>query len=207
MRSRWRSVGLALALAGCASSSEPPPKAAPDRTGDPDFEAARGAAAPEFETQAEALAAGVYEPFVHPDSIAGEPRPSDAPVAGAGELTTPRERGDPSTAELVGTLGTGIQYNQGGDAASRGAPGAPPDPTPTGVWTLQAGAFDSETGALVRTREIEHRFPDLPVWYVKGRDGMVRVYVGSFDDRAAADRALERLAAGGYPDAWVTRAP
>lgn len=200
-------LGLAFALAGCASSSEPRPETSPDRTGDPDFEAAREAAAAEFETQAEALAAGVYEPFVHPDSVAGSGTPSHVPGAGAGGLTTPRERGDPSTAELVGTLGAGIQYNQRGDAASRSAPGARPDPTPTGVWTLQAGAFDSETGALVRTREIERLFPDLPVWHVKGRDGLVRVYAGSFEERFLADRALERMAAGGYPDAWVTRAP
>ncbi len=200
-------IGLAVALAGCASSSESRPETTPDRTRDPDFEAAREAARPEFETQAEAMAAGVYEPFVHPDSIGRDVTPSGVEAARAGELTTPRERGDPSTAELLGTLGAGVQYNQEGEAASRDESAAPPGLTPTGVWTLQAGAFDSETGALVRKQELERRFPDLAVWHVTGRDGLVRVYVGSFADRVVADRALERVAMGGYPDAWVTRAP
>ncbi len=200
-------LALALALAGCASSSEPRPETTPDWTEDPDFEAAREAARPEFETQAEALAAGVYEPFVHPDSIGREDTPPGVRAAPAGDLTTRRERGDPSTTELLGTLGAGVQYNQRGEGVRRDASAAPSGPAPTGVWTLQTGAFDSETGALVRLRELERRFPDLPVWHVTGRDGLVRVYAGSFDERVAADRALDRIAAGGYPDAWVTRAP
>ncbi len=206
MRSRWRAIGVAVALAGCASSSEPRPETTPDRTRDPELEAAREAMRPEFETQAEALAAGVYEPFVHPDSV-GRVGPTPGAAGGVGEeLTTPRERGDPSTDELLGTLGAGVQYNRGGEEVPRGQAVARPDPAP-GVWTLQTGAFGSETGALVSKRELEGRFPDLPVWHVTGGDGLVRVYAGSFADRHAAERALERVAAGGYPDAWVARAP
>lgn len=206
MRSCWLWLGIALALGGCASSSEPRPETTPDRTRDPELGSARAAAEPEFESQAEALAAGVYEPFVHPDSVGRVvPRPEAGGEAMV-EPTTPRERGDPSTDELVGTLGAGDQYNQGADEVRRGAPAVRPESAP-GVWTLQTGAFGSETGALVRKRELEARFPDLPVWHVRGRDGLLRVYAGNFADRSAAERALERLAAGGYPDAWVARAP
>lgn len=204
MRPRWAALGLALALVGCASSSQPRPETTPDRTEDPEFEAARDAMRPEFETQAEALAAGVYEPFVHPDSVGQPGTTPGAPKEAA--LTTPRDRGDPSTGELLGTLSAGVQYNRGVGEDRRGNPAAPPKPAP-GVWTLQTGAFGSETGALVRKRELERRFPDLPVRHVTGEDGLVRVYVGSFADRDAAARALQRLAAGGYPEAWVARAP
>lgn len=200
---------LAFAIAGalaCASSPERR-EATPDRTGDPEFEAARESARPEFETQAEALAAGVYEPFVHPDSVAvGSARDPDPP-AGRAVPTTPRERGDPSTEDLLGTLGTDVQYNRGVPAEiSAGA--AAPEPTPReGVWTLQIGAFGSETGALVRIRELQQRFPDLPAWQATGRDGLVRVFLGRFPDEPAGEGARERVRSGGYPDAWVVRAP
>jgi hypothetical protein len=201
---------LALTIAGalaCASTPERRGEATPDRTGDPEFEAAREAARPEFESQAEALAAGVYEPFVHPDSVAaGQARGPGAP-AGRVAPTTPPERGDPSTGELLGTLGPDVQYNRG-VAASVSAAVAAPDPTSgQGVWTLQMGAFGSETGALVRVRELQQRFPDLPVWPVTGRDGLVRVFLGRFQNEAAGGPARERVRDAGYPDAWVVRAP
>lgn len=198
----WLPTSVVL-LAACASSGERRPEARPDRTRDPEFEAAREEARPEFETQAEALAAGVYEPFVHPDSVGA---PETAAPDRADPATTPRERGDPSTEELLGTLtGTGL-YNPGDDAAPGAEPGAG-DASPTGVWTLQTGAFGSETGALVRKREMERRFPDLPVWHVRGRDGLFRVHLGSFADRASAERALARASAAGVREAWVVRAP
>jgi hypothetical protein len=69
------------------------------------------------------------------------------------------------------------------------------------------GAFGSETGALVRVRELQQRFPDLPVWPVTGRDGLVRVFLGRFQNEAAGGPARERVRDAGYPDAWVVRAP
>lgn len=199
MSLRPLAVALALAAVGCASSPDRRPETTPDRTHDPEFEAARDASQPEFETQAEALAAGVYEPFVHPDSVG--PSLAEGPTP-----TTPRERGDPSTAELLGTLGQDVQYNRRGGDVPRGNAAAGRTPAP-GVWTLQTGAYGSETGALVRERELERAFPDLPVWHVSGGDGLVRVYLGRFAERDAAELALARLAARGYADAWVVRAP
>ena len=206
----WPGACLALAITGalaCGSSPERRGGATPDRTGDPEFEAARAAARPEFETQAEALAAGVYESFVHPDSVAaGRARGLDSP-AGRAAPTTLRERGDPSTEELLGTLGSNVQYNHG-VAANVSTAVAAPDPTPRqGVWTLQMGAFGSETGALVRVRELQERFPDLPAWRVTGQDGLVRVFLGRFRDEVAGGPARERVRSAGYPDAWVVRAP
>ena len=78
-------LALAAALA-CASAPERRGEATPDRTRDPEFEAARKAARPEFESQAEALAAGVYEPFVHPDSVAAGGVSRPAPPAGPEQL-------------------------------------------------------------------------------------------------------------------------
>jgi hypothetical protein len=203
-------LGLCLALAtvgalACSSSPERRGEATPDRTRDPEFEAARDAARPEFESQAEALAAGVYEPFVHPDSLAaGRGLDPDTPV-GRAAPTTPRDRGDPSTEELLGTLGSDVQYN-GRVPADVSAEVAAPDPTSReGAWTLQIGAFGSETGALVRVRELQQRFPDLPAWQATGDDGLVRVFLGRFPDESAGAGARERVRSAGYPDAWVVR--
>lgn len=195
----------AVTALACASSPERRSEPTPDRSGDPEFEAAREAARPEFESQAEALAAGVYEPFVHPDSVAA---PGDADATGPAPATTPRDRGDPSTAELLGTLGSDVQYNQGVPAARVPPAMVAPDPTSRdGLWTLQMGAFGSETGALVRIRELQQRFRDLPAWRVAGPDGLVRVFLGRFPDEHAGARAWDRVRAAGYADAWVVRAP
>jgi hypothetical protein len=85
---------------------------------------------------------------------------------------------------------------------------AAPDPTSREeVWTLQIGAFGSETGALVRVRELQQRFPDLPAWRVTGNDGLVRVFLGRFRDERAGGLARERARSAGYLDAWVVRTP
>lgn len=197
---------LVLAALACASSRETArPGAEPrDRTDDPELVAARQAARPEFETQADALAAGVYERFVHPDSVVrsppgrepgGEPRPGLAGVA---------DGDDPSTEELLGTLGAPGPYN-----AEAGPAGEIPPAGPAAAreeWTLQLGAFESETGALVRIRQIASEFPSLPRWYER-EGSTVRVFVGRFADRAEAERERARLAAAGYPDVWVTAVP
>ena len=184
----------AFLVAACASggAGRKPTAPVPDRTDDPELAAAREAARPEFETQADALAAGVYEPFVHPDSV----RPQGADVS---EVVAPIPEGpDPSTEELLGTLGVEGPYN-GGES--------PRDvPLAGGEWTIQLGAFESETGALVRVRQIASDFPDLPRWYERDA-GRVRVFVGRFADRAEADRMRGRLADAGYADVWVTEVP
>jgi cell division septation protein DedD len=189
----WTFAAAVIAL-GCASGGAGRGAAAPaaDRTDDPELAAARQAARPEFETQADALAAGVYEPFIHPDSLppaAGQP-PTPEPVFPDG--------GDPSTEELLGTLAAEGPYN-----AEETPRDLPPD---GGEWTLQLGAFESETGALVRVRQIARDFPDLPRWYER-EGGSVRVFAGRFADRAEADLVRARVADAGYPDAWVTRVP
>lgn len=217
---------LALVAAACASAPgriSPPP--AGDRTDDPEFEAARRAARPEFETQADALAAGIYERFVHPDSVrpaAPSParRRSDPVPEGP-----PSGAGDPSTGALLGTLSGEPWYDRAraprdetgpaGDdpgpvTTPDGAPGAADPPiggnVPAGRWTLQLGAYTSETGAFVRIRQLERDFPDVPRWYVEA-DGLWRVYLGRWGDRGGADRARSAVARRGYAEAWVTRAP
>jgi cell division septation protein DedD len=194
-------ASLWLAAMACASSRSAPPRVEPrDRTDDPELAAARAAAQPEFETQADALAAGVYERFEHPDSV--------TPAAPAAASIPPPAGGlaggdDPSTAELLGTLAAPGPYNAGAGATGE----TPPAPASArGEWTLQLGAFESETGALVRIRQIAARFPSLPRWYEREGD-TVRVFVGRFADRAQAERERARLAAAGYPDVWVTTVP
>jgi hypothetical protein len=200
---RLATLALFAAVAvACASSETAPPRSEPrDRTDDPELAAARRAAVPEFETQADALAAGVYEPFHHPDSVG--PGLEAPPALGAG-----LERGaDPSTEELLGTLGVVDPYKEG--AAPRGEAGDAPAialPSDGGEWTLQLGAFESETGALVRIRQIASDFPQLPRWYQR-EGGRVRVFVGRFPDRTEAERERIRLAEAGYSDVWVTRVP
>ena len=181
-------------VAACASGGAGRGSTAPvrDRTDDPELAAAREAVRPEFETQADALAAGVYEPFVHPDSVGPQAAESPAVVAPVPEGP------DPSTEELLGTLGVEGPYNE--EDSPRVAP------LGGGAWTIQLGAFESETGALVRVRQIASDFPDLPRWYERDA-GRVRVFVGRFADRAEADRMRERLAEAGYADVWVTEAP
>lgn len=191
-------VLIALALAACASSprrESPPPR---DRTQDPEFVAAVAAAEPEFETQADALAAGVYEPFVHPDSVRPAAPPSVAP-------SSPPEfgPGDPSTEELLGTLNRDDTYHDKQpqppfDEAVR-------DPE-AAIWTLQVGAFGAETGALVRLRQLARDFPDLPRWH-RVESGLFRVYLGRFSDRGDAERVHAVAVERGYADAWVLAAP
>ena len=202
-------VWLTLVSAACASSrSASPPRAEPrDRTGDPELAAARAAARPEFETQADALAAGVYEKFEHPDSVIGA-APTSRPLSSAGE-SPPTSAGvepgdDPSTEELLGTLGAPGPYNAGAGAAGETPPTGPP--SAGDIWTLQLGAFESETGALVRIRQIAAEFPALPRWYER-EGSRVRVFVGRFADRAEAERERARLAGAGYSDVWVTTVP
>jgi hypothetical protein len=201
-------VSLVLAGAACASSrSATPPRAEPrDRTDDPELAAARAAARPEFETQADALAAGVYERFEHPDSVSPATGASLSGSAVEPQPTFPGvETGDdPSTEELLGTLGVPSPYNGGAGTAGGSPPAGPPSAGEE--WTLQLGAFESETGALVRIRQIAAEFPTLPRWYER-EGGRVRVFVGRFADRAEAERERARLAAAGYPDVWVTTVP
>ncbi|HJR53592.1 MAG TPA: SPOR domain-containing protein [Gemmatimonadota bacterium] len=196
-------ITLALAALACASSrTASPPRVEPrDRTDDPELAAARAAARPEFETQADALTAGVYERFEHPDSVTGAaPAPRTAPPA------TPGVAGgdDPSTEELLGTLAAPGPYNAGAGATGERPPAG--SASAREEWTLQLGAFESETGALVRIRQIAAEFPTLPRWYER-EGGTVRVFVGRFADRAEAERERARLAASGYPDVWVTAVP
>lgn len=224
-------VLAAVVASACASAPErggPPPSR--DRTDDPEFEAAREAARPQFETQADALAAGVYEPFVHPDSVRpADPRPGPrridpraADPAPGGPATG---AGDPSTEALLGTLSGETWYDRGraprdeaGPAGDDPGPVASPDGTPDAVdaaiggdapggrWTLQLGAYTSETGALVRIRQLERDFPDLPRWHAE-TDGLWRVYLGRWVERERADVARRAIAARGYAETWVTRAP
>lgn len=197
---RMAVTSLALASMACASSrTASSPRVEPrDRTEDPELVAARAAARPEFETQADALAAGVYERFEHPDSVeAGAPAPTSIPPS----ASAVPEGDDPSTEELLGTLPPSGPYN-----ARAGATGESPPASAREEWTLQLGAFESETGALVRIRQIATEFPTLPRWYEREGD-TVRVFVGRFADRAQAERERARLAAAGYPDVWVTAVP
>jgi hypothetical protein len=203
----WRAPGGALLVAvlamACASAPRrqaPPPQ---DRTGDPEFVAAVEAAEREFETQADALAAGVYEPFVHPDSV----RPA-APAAASPAVTRAPaplpEPGpdDPSTEALLGTLDRGEPYHPGQVSPSVDAARA----SGRAVWTLQVGAFGAETGALVRLRQLARDFPDLPRWHAV-ESGLFRVYLGRFAEAADAERMLGLVVERGYADAWVLRAP
>ncbi|CAN5309239.1 hypothetical protein BH18GEM1_BH18GEM1_05020 [soil metagenome] len=201
--SSGRFVLLIVAL-GCASNPARTERPDGDRTEEPEFVAAREAAEPEFETQADALAAGAYEPFVHPDSL---PQPAPG-KPGQGprreDLTTPRVAGDPSTEELLGTLERPDSYNPLSRGASPVGPSTAVSGESAGAWTLQIGAFGTEAGALVRIRQLERDFPDLSAWSVRGE--VHRVFLGRFTNRAAAERARAVVASGGYPDAWITSA-
>ncbi|MDX1661054.1 MAG: SPOR domain-containing protein, partial [Gemmatimonadota bacterium] len=134
--------------------------------------------------------------------------------------------GDPSTEELLGTLAGEPWYDRAepprpaaeppsGEPARAAnprsdAPGVDDisilDDASEGPWTLQLGAYTSETGALVRIRQLERAFPKASRWY-EGEAGMWRVYLGRWPDRQRAERARAAVAARGYVDAWVTRAP
>lgn len=197
-RARRLALLLVALTAACASAPrrEPPPPDR-DRTDDPEFAAAARDAARsrDFPSQADALAAGVYEPFVHPDSV----RPAQGAVAAAEPearweppVTDPAMGAeDPSTEELLGTLDPLEPYNQGADSR---------------VWTLQAGAFDDETGAFVRLRQLARDFPDLPRWHTADA-GRFLVFVGRFADRGSAEEVRTRAVERGYADAWVRVAP
>lgn len=201
MRGRCAVVGIgsalaAFALAACASAPrrEAPPSG--DRTRDPEFVTAVEAAEHEFENQADALSAGVYEPFVHPDSL--RPVSVPTPVRERVVRSAPApEFGpeDPSTEALLGTLDSTATYNRSRDR-----------PTLDGIWTLQVGAFGAETGTFVRLRQLERDFPDLPRWHVV-ESGIFRVYLGRFSVRSDAERLLERVVERGYADAWIAHAP
>lgn len=185
---RYSAAVVLVIAAACAGSPERrTPASSGDKSDDAEFAAAREAAERqrEFGTQADALAAGVYETFVHPDSVDGRPPP---PATRA--LTTPRVEGDPSTEELIGTLEPQPTYNP---------------PVESGQWTIQIGAFNSETGALVRIRQLEQEFPELARWFVDG--DVYRVYLGRFVDRGTAEQWRNHAAQRGYPDAFITRAP
>jgi hypothetical protein len=139
----------------------------------------------------------VYEPFVHPDSVrpAGEVVSVGAeeswvpPAADPGEAAPGAE--DPATDEPRGTLDPPAPYNREADSL---------------VWTLQAGAFDEETGAFVRLRQLARDFPDLPRWHTADA-GRFLVFVGRFMDRGSAEAARTRAMERGYADAWVRVAP
>lgn len=174
-----------IGLVGCASApsaDRAPAGSSGEASGDPEFRSAVEAAEREFETQEDALAAGVYETFVHPDSIGGvgsaEPRG-----------VTRSDEGDPSTAELLGTLDAPEPYNRA--------------PEEEATWTLQMGAFGSESGALVRIENLQRTFPGLPTWFARGE--VYRVYLGRFGDRRGAERLRARAIEQGYADAFVTQ--
>lgn len=188
-------LALAALASACASSPDRDAPGREDRTNDPEFAAAREAAEREFESQADALEAGVYEPFVHPDSV----RPPGETLAEGPPPARPAA-GDPTTEELIGTLGGGARYDL---PRERGTPDVEARDE---RWTLQVGAYRSETGALVRIGQMASEFPDLPRWHEVGSDGLVRVYLGRFPDRAAAERVLAELFARGE-DGTVVREP
>lgn len=145
-----------------------------------------GATQPIPEMQADVLETGVYEPFTHPDSLDNGSRfaaESESAATAIGE-------GDPETQELVGTLGGVGTYND----------------APQGEWTLQLGAFGTETGALVRIQKLEAEFGNVPRWHVRSGD-LYRVFLGRFADKSVAEAMRQRVSEAGYPDAWVTRAP
>ncbi|MFN2384281.1 MAG: hypothetical protein ABR559_08470 [Gemmatimonadota bacterium] len=182
----WSGLFAAACATAPPSRDGPPPAGRPDRTHDPEFAAARAAARPEFASQAEALAAGVYETFVHPDSV----RPAHPPPVAARPGAAPADAaGDPSTEALLGTLGAPDTYIS--EAA---------------IWTLEMGVLDSETEAFVRIQQLAREFPAWPRWFVA--DGAwQRVYLGRFPDRGAAESARAEAGACGYGEARIARAP
>lgn len=203
MRASARALPLLLAAA-CASSPETDrAPALPDRTDDPEFVAAREAARPEFEAQADALAAGVYEPFVHPDSVRA-PAPRRRPVTPPPAVDP---AGDPSTEELLESLPPAEPRVETPPARVETPPARvePARPAPAMVWSVQMGAYTTVTAALSRRRGLEREFPDFEAWHAVGGDGLVRVYLGAFAERDAAERARERAVARGYRDAFVGR--
>jgi cell division septation protein DedD len=217
-----------LALAACAHGGDPPPR---DATADPEFQAALGRARPEFPRQREALAAGLYEPFVPPESLPPPVTGAGGSPAGPGALLGP---GDGTTAsaeparippaEPAGSPDTeparAPDPEPAAAAAAKPASAADPGDTSLGQtyreapgppvraapeFALQLGAFSSEAAGRRRAAEARAVAPEEPVRLVD--DGaLVRVLLGRFGSRAEAEAALQSLAGRGVGPAFVTRA-
>jgi hypothetical protein len=87
-----------------------------------------------------------------------------------------------------------------GAAAPVSAPGAE---RASAAWRIQIGAFTGERAAKAAWQRARARAPSLAAYKphyeaVPGRSGLVRVQLGSADDRAGALRLCAAAAAGGF---------
>ncbi len=77
-----------------------------------------------------------------------------------------------------------------------------PAPAPTSYkYTIQVLAVSDEGRAQSRVKQLIEQFP-YPAFYKKSGT-VFKLYVGKFQTREAADRALKEIRANEYPDAWL----
>jgi len=77
----------------------------------------------------------------------------------------------------------------------------PVNAEPEGTITIQILVTSYESKAQNLTARLNQVFP-YPSYYKKA-NGLFKVYLGKFSQRAAAEAALKQVRAKGYPDAWL----
>jgi DedD protein len=122
-RRSLRFLILAVVCGACAHAGGPPPQ---DATQDPDFQAALKRAKPDFPRQRDALAAGLYEPFVPPESLPASPpgglaapdRADSSSSASRAESRTPSSAGRPPSPsdEVAAAAASGSSARASGSA-------------------------------------------------------------------------------------------
>jgi cell division septation protein DedD len=164
--------GVGLLFMACAHGG-PPPR---DATRDPEFQQALREARPDFPNQRDALAAGLYEPFVHPDSL---------PPASPGQVVPESsargfDRGPLASSEATGRTPPAAGGRQGGPAVDYSE-----DPTTQELLSSLPGAGEdvARQGASA----------DRKTGAMQGRVG-----AGDAGDRAELQRPSAAAASGGW---------
>jgi cell division protein FtsN len=198
---------LAFACGACAHGGGPPPR---DATQDPEFQAALKRAKPEFPRQSEALAAGLYEPFVPPESLAPSPpagvgstdladassspqreaqapsgtargRPAEAGVSTGSGPAAPSA--DPSTEELLRTLPPAPRARAALPAPAAAAPRDPPGAPRADEIETVAPSHRTESMERASQRRASHS-PDVDAQAAPL--GPYTIQIGAFAEAAAA---------------------
>ncbi len=89
--------------------------------------------------------------------------------------------------------------DSGAPAQERATPSAPVEKSYK--YTIQVLAVSDESRAQSRVKQLIEQFP-YPAFYKKSGD-VFKLYVGKFQTRDAADKALKDVRANDYPDAWL----
>jgi hypothetical protein len=231
-------VITAVLLAGCAAGRGP--DASPTtRVISSDsmriLERAIADARPAYETQGQALAAGVYggtvlaagrtvEPLAPPRTIdaspVAPPRHVDAsPVALLGESAEDSPEPTRPPVPIAAATQPGAPRPTPAPGVEAEPPALEPNPrrdgpapstgpgapVPGGRFTIQIAAFRDPESAARVAREAGSRVADLKLT-VEPDDGLFRVVAGGWNSEAEARSRLPELR-GAYPSAWVRERP